>query len=133
MTCSLGNSSVSDERHMDAAFYAFDIMWLDGADLRSLPLIERKRILRRVVHGHDGILYAAHIERRGVDLYRAICQKDLEGIVAKHRNAPYVTRRATWFKVLNPDYTQKRGRKEMFEGFRDSPDASRVSSHPARA
>ena len=42
-------------------------------------------------------------------------KKDLEGIVAKHRLAPYVTTPATWFKILNPDYySQKRGRREMF-------------------
>ncbi len=73
----------------DVAFYAFDIMWLDGAELRSLPLIERKRVLRQVVHGREGILYAAHIQRRGVGLFEAVCQKDCEGIVAKHRDAPY--------------------------------------------
>ena len=40
-------------------------------------------------------------------------------IVAKHKLAPYVEKPAMWFKVLNPDYTQKRGRKEMFESFRN--------------
>lgn len=42
-----------------------------------------------------------------------------EGIVAKHRLGPYEARPVTWFKILNEGYSQKRGRKEMFETFRD--------------
>jgi hypothetical protein len=60
----------------------------------------------------------AHVERRGTQLFEAVCSKDLEGIVAKHLLAPYVSKPQTWFKILNPDYSQKRGRKEMFESFR---------------
>lgn len=50
-------------------------------------------------------------------LFRAVCDKDLEGFVAKHRLAPYSSRPQSWFKVLNPDYSQKRGRREMFDKF----------------
>jgi hypothetical protein len=39
--------------------------------------------------------------------------------VAKHRLGPYEARPVTWFKVLNPAYTQKRGRREMFDRFRE--------------
>jgi bifunctional non-homologous end joining protein LigD len=113
----------------DVAYYAFDILWCDGEDLRSLPLIERKRRLRQVVRGHEGILYAAHIERRGVGLLEAVCQKDCEGIVAKHKLAPYVEKPATWFKVINPDYSQMRGRKEMFDKFHE-PKASLMERPP---
>jgi ATP-dependent DNA ligase len=56
----------------------------------------------------------AHVERRGFKLFEAGCEKDLEGIVAKHRLALYVTRPQTWFKILNPGYSQKRDRREMF-------------------
>jgi hypothetical protein len=64
------------------------IMWLDGADLRSLPLN---------IHRHKGILYAAHVRRCGLGLFEAVCQKDCEGIVAKHRDAPYVSRSSLIF------------------------------------
>jgi hypothetical protein len=37
-------------------------------------------------------------------------RENLEGVVAKHKHAPYTTSPAVWFKALNPDYTQKRGR-----------------------
>jgi ATP-dependent DNA ligase len=106
-------------RRQDAAFYAFDVLWLNGEDLRGLGLLERKRILRKIIRGHDRILYAAHVERRGLKLFEAVCQKDCEGIVAKHRLAPYVGKPQTWFKILNPEYTQKRGRKEMFDKFHE--------------
>ena len=81
----------------------------------------RGRRLQRSVSGHAGLLYAEHIQTKGVDLFRTICAKDLEGIVCKHRLGPYSTKPQSWFKVLNPDYTQKRGRKEMFDKFRKVP------------
>jgi bifunctional non-homologous end joining protein LigD len=94
------------KRRQDAAFYAFDLLWQDSEDLRQLPLFERKRKLQRLLKGHAGLLYAAHIERHGVKLFEAIRQKDCEGIVAKHRLAPYSIKLQSWFKVLNPDYTK---------------------------
>jgi hypothetical protein len=54
-------------------------------------------------------------------LFEAVCQKDLEGIVGKHRLAPYSAKPQNWFEILNPDYTQKRGRREMFDKFRERP------------
>jgi hypothetical protein len=72
-----------------------------------------------VVRGRTGVLYAEHVPTTGCELYRVICSENLEGIVAKHKLAPYTTSPATWFKVLNPDYSQKRGRREIFDKFRE--------------
>jgi bifunctional non-homologous end joining protein LigD len=116
-----GRSQFRDLLHrkrQDAAFYAFDLLWADGEDLRPLPLIERKRRLRRLIRGHERLLFADQIQGSGVELFQAICARDLEGIVAKHRLGPYEAMPVTWFKILNPDYSQKRGRKEMFDRFR---------------
>ena len=74
--------------------------------------------LRRLIKGRAGLLFAEQIQGSGIELFKAICDRDLEGIVAKHRLWPYEARPVTWFKVLNPGYTQKRGRREMFEKFR---------------
>jgi bifunctional non-homologous end joining protein LigD len=64
-------------------FYAFDVLQLAGRDVRSLPLLERKRILRRIIPLQPApILYADFIPAKGVDLFRAICDRDMEGIVA---------------------------------------------------
>jgi bifunctional non-homologous end joining protein LigD len=106
-------------RKAEAAFYAFDLLWLDGEDLRPLPLVERKRRLRRLIRGHERLLFADQIQGSGIELFQAICARDLAGIVAKHRLGPYEVVPVTWFKVLNPDYTQKRGRREMFEKFHE--------------
>lgn len=105
------------KRRSEAILYAFDLLWLNKTDLRSLPLIERKRRLRRLVKGHEGLLYAEQIQDQGMALFEAICAKDLEGMVAKHRLGPYAATPVTWFKVLNPDYSQKRCRQEVFEKF----------------
>jgi len=105
-------------RRQNVCFYAFDLLWLDGADWRGRTFLERKSRLRRVVRGRTGFLYAEHVPTTGKDLYQVICREDLEGIVAKHKLSPYVTSQPSWFKVLNPNYTQKRGRREMFDGFR---------------
>lgn len=64
------------------------------------------------------MLYASHFEARGVDLFRLVCELDLEGIVCKHRSAPYPTESVLWIKVLNPSYSQREGRREMFEKVR---------------
>lgn len=99
-------------RRGEPVFYAFDVLMLDGRDLRSLPLLERKHILRRVVKTHPRILYARHFERSGCDLFRLVCEQDLEGIVAKRRDAAYGE---GWFKIRNPKYSQYEGRQELFE------------------
>src|SRR5262249_44629142 len=61
-------------------FAAFDILWLDGEDLRTLPLIERKKRLAAIVPAAPAFLfYVDHIEEKGRALFEAICAKDLEG------------------------------------------------------
>jgi hypothetical protein len=61
-----------------------------------------------------------HVQRYGVELFQAICQRDCEGIVAKHKRATYGVQGPTdWYKILNPAYTQKPGRRELFNGVRD--------------
>ena len=53
----------------------------------------------------------------GQALFQKVCDLDLEGIVAKQKHAPYVSDRdaSTWFKILNPAYSQRKGREELFE------------------
>jgi bifunctional non-homologous end joining protein LigD len=63
-------------KRQDVSFYAFDLLWLNGEDLQALPLLERKRMLRRVIRGHNGVLYAGHILHRGVGLFGVVREKD---------------------------------------------------------
>ncbi len=70
-------------------FYAFDCLMHEGQDLRAWPLVKRKEILERIVRDHPRILLARHFDRDGSALFRLVCDNDLEGIVAKRKNAAY--------------------------------------------
>jgi bifunctional non-homologous end joining protein LigD len=103
-------------------FFAFDLLWLGGEDLRSRPLIDRKDRLKEllVLHGEPRSLFAHHVVRQGVKLYEAIRERDCEGIVAKPKDSTYFPS-AKWLKILNTSYTQKEGRRELFEKFHARP------------
>jgi bifunctional non-homologous end joining protein LigD len=71
------------------SFVAFDLLALKGRDVRRLPLLERKRLLRRVIpKRRDTVLYYDHVAGRGRQLFAIVCANDLEGIVAKLATAP---------------------------------------------
>ena len=90
---------------------------INGADLCSLPLLEHMRRLRAVLSPTSRVLYLDHIEARGVDLFRAACDRDLEGIVGKWAHGRYnMDRKATsWLKIRSGSYSQMEGRRELFE------------------
>ncbi|PBB77571.1 DNA ligase [Mesorhizobium sp. WSM3879] len=72
------------------AFVAFDILHLDGQDLRSLPLIERKAKLWNLVKpAKEMIQYSDHVEGNGAAFFEAVEQMGLEGMVSKRRESPY--------------------------------------------
>jgi ATP-dependent DNA ligase len=101
-----------------ARFYAFDLLRVNGQDLRSLPLLTRKQRLKRLIPaGSHSISYVDHVRRHGKALYRLACEHDLEGIVAKRVDQPYDpnTQRDGWLKIKNPAYSQREGRGEWFE------------------
>jgi bifunctional non-homologous end joining protein LigD len=102
------------------AYVAFDIVWLNGADLRSLPLHERRRALQTILPTRSPIVSEAlSVTQRGSELFELICANDLEGIVAKRLVDPYDTR-VRWLKIKNRAYTQKEGRSDLFNGPRHS-------------
>jgi bifunctional non-homologous end joining protein LigD len=95
-------------------YAAFDLLWLDGEHLSKHPLIERKAQLQKLLpKDHHALLYAQHFESPGAKVLRQVCAMDLEGIVAKRKSAPYGG--TGWLKVLNPNYSQRRGRAELFK------------------
>ena len=98
-----------------ATLAVFDLLWIDGTDLRNEPLLERKERLRHLLRKCKDVLFVDHIED-GEGLFRFTQQHDLEGIIAKDPHAPYVSGRehSTWFKIRNPHYTQKIGRDDLF-------------------
>jgi len=108
-------------RRSEPCFVAFDCLWLDGRDLRRLPLIESKRVLRRIIPRQRACVQCLpYVPRRGVDLFTEVVQRDLEGVVAKLKEAPYglVGGRSPWVKIKNREYSQAVGRHEQFDWLR---------------
>jgi bifunctional non-homologous end joining protein LigD len=108
-------------RHTRApAYVAFDFPWLNGADLRPLPLSERRRLLQTILSAESPtICEPLSVIGRGSQLFELICTHDLEGIVAKRLHDPYDAR-VRWLKIKNPAYSQKEGRGELFDRRRPS-------------
>jgi bifunctional non-homologous end joining protein LigD len=105
-------------RRKPPIYDAFDLLWIDGADRRDRPLLERKALLRsRLPAEPTQILYADHVEEHGVEFFKKVCELDLEGIVAKRKAAPYKAS-TKWIKIRNPAYSQKEGRREFFDSRR---------------
>nr|WP_250808074.1 non-homologous end-joining DNA ligase [Ensifer adhaerens] len=82
-------------------FYAFDLLYLDGQDLRMMPLVERRRLLEPIVAGREGaIRFSEEVNADGAEFFRVACEMGLEGIIAKRRDAPYRSgRRPEWLKI----------------------------------
>ncbi len=85
---------------LPATFYAFDLLGFGGLDLRGLPLIERKRILRQVLPSIGPVRFSDHIEEKGQEMYGQVCTMGLEGVVAKKADGPYRGGRSRdWIKI----------------------------------
>jgi len=110
----LGVDGVSDfdglhsKKHDDEVqLYAFDRLALDGDDLRKLPLSMRKTNLARLLtHRPDGIFVNPfEIGAIGPDLFRAACNRGLEGLVSKRSDRPYRGGKSPhWIKVKNREH-----------------------------
>jgi bifunctional non-homologous end joining protein LigD len=81
-------------------FIAFDLLYADGRDLRSLPLEVRKAKLEALIVPDRGVLYSQHIIGRGKDFFKLAQDEHLEGIIGKRRDSPYRSARSRdWFKI----------------------------------
>ena len=85
---------------LPATFFAFDLLGFEDFDLRPLPLVERKRLLKSILPPLGPIRYLDHIEREGVAFLKQVEQMGLEGIIAKKADAPYRAGRSpNWLKL----------------------------------
>ena len=85
---------------LPATYYAFDLLAFEGYDLRGLPLLERKALLRKVLPTTGPTRYTDHIPERGEAMFRQIAGLGLEGVVAKRADSVYVSGRSRrWLKV----------------------------------
>jgi bifunctional non-homologous end joining protein LigD len=83
-----------------AVYFAFDLLYCDGYDLRQAPLLERKQLLERLLHASEHFRYSDHQLERGTELFELAKGTGLEGIVAKRIDSSYVSGRSTnWMKL----------------------------------
>jgi bifunctional non-homologous end joining protein LigD len=82
-------------------YYLFDLMFLDGQDLRGLPLVERKDRLHRLLPKHALLAYSEHHPERGTRYFMKAQRQGLEGIMAKRAASPYLSgqRSGDWLKI----------------------------------
>jgi len=81
-------------------YYAFDLLYYDGYDLREVPLLERKQLLQRLLHTSHRFRYSDHQLERGQELFELARENGLEGILAKRVSSPYVSDRSpNWVKL----------------------------------
>ena len=96
---------------------AFDILELDGTDLRDLPLVERKRRLRTLLRRQDdGLQFVEHLEGDGAEIFEAACRLGLEGIVSKRADSAYKAGPSKmWLKTKNRNHPALIRVAESFE------------------
>jgi len=95
----------SRRRGHEAVLFAFDLIEHDGDDLRDLPLIERKRLLARLIGRtkRRSIQFVEHLTGDGPTVFEHVCRLGLEGVVSKRTDAPYRSGPSkTWLKSKNP-------------------------------
>ena len=95
------HSCATKGRCRNAFLWAFDILFLNGEDLRPLPVLERKQLLHDIIpEGVTGIRYVEHLEDDGKLIFEHACKLGLEGIVSKLRDKPYYSGRSDgWRKA----------------------------------
>jgi bifunctional non-homologous end joining protein LigD len=120
VTDHMGRTIFADlmQRRNLARYFAFDLLCLNGEDVRHLPLLTRKEKLKRILPSRSAhVLYVDHSRGNGTALYHLACQLDLEGIVAKRADSIYEDNPNArhWIKIKNPAYSQKEGRGDLFK------------------
>lgn len=87
------------KREIKVAIYLFDILNANGEDTTKLPLIERKKMLKKSLKFQGGIRYSTHRLRYGEKFLNEACKKNWEGLIAKRADSKYVSKRSRdWLK-----------------------------------
>jgi len=89
------------DQHGELQYYAFDVLWCDGRDVRSMPLSARKTLLKSLLPPNGLIRYSDHVEKDGLKLFKEMQKRDLEGMVAKRTDSTYREgiRGQEWLKI----------------------------------
>lgn len=110
--------------NLNIQYYVYDLIYIDGHDLTSLPLIERKEILQSFLPDLPNIKYSDHVVENGEDFFKEAQKSNLEGIIAKDANSPYrIGKRSNeWLKIKTTrrqeaviaGFTAPRGSRKLF-------------------
>ncbi len=93
-------AALRGEKPQTLIFYAFDLLYMNGYDLRRAALIDRRRLLSSIILPGEIIRYSEHFAGRGRELLEAAREKGLEGIIAKQAQSRYISKRSTdWIKL----------------------------------
>jgi bifunctional non-homologous end joining protein LigD len=112
-----------DQRQAPVTYYLFDALHCEGYDLRQVPLLDRKRLLKSLIDWGGPLRYADHQMEQGRELFELASQQGLEGIIGKHAHSPYTSTRSPYwvkFKVVQEldavvgGWTEPRGSREYF-------------------
>jgi len=105
-------------------YYVFDILSYRKKAVTGMPLIERKKLLKKVIRKGGVIHFSSHIEENGKDFYKTIQLEDLEGMMAKKKDSLYTPglRTKEWLKIKNhksreaiiAGFTEPRGGRQHF-------------------
>lgn len=114
---------VAGQADLPIAYYVFDLIYVDGYDLRRVSLEERKQVLSEIVSNQKLVRYSEHFLEHGKALFEAAKQQGLEGILAKRRGSCYEERRTReWLKIkvtqtidcVIGGYTDPEGSRQYF-------------------
>jgi bifunctional non-homologous end joining protein LigD len=109
--------------HGHIVYFVFDVLYVDGYDLMSCPLVERKEVLEQILQPASFIKLSEHIVSEGEDFFKQIEKFHLEGMIAKRAASTYLQKRSRdWLKVKTVQrsevviggYTEPRGSRSHF-------------------
>ena len=111
------------QHYVPVFLYVFDVLWLEGHDVRQLPLRTRKRLLKAALQFHGNVRWTQYRNEAGKPMFEEACRKGWEGLIAKRAGSPYVTTRSKdWLKfkcehgqeLVIGGYTEPRGSRVEF-------------------
>src|SRR5215216_4089737 len=114
-------------KEIPATYYFFDILYIDGINLQSLPFLERRRILSDIITEENARIKISHfIDEQGQEIFDKSKSMGLEGLIAKHKSSKYVQgiRSRDWLKIKHIKtqdcvvigYTRGEGNRENYFG-----------------
>ncbi len=113
-----------DNQEYPLVYYVFDLLSYNDENTKDLPLIDRKKLLKKIVGKNSIIRYSDHIETKGKAFYKKVVAENLEGIIAKKKDSLYHpgVRSKEWLKIKNiqsdeaiiAGYTSPRGARNHF-------------------